>query len=57
MRKEKIARLEELTKIKNETKLIGELLVEYQELKEEYFKSIRENLKAQIESHGFVKKK
>jgi len=57
MKKEKIARLEELTKIKNESQLMGSLLEEYEELKEEYLQSIRDNLKSQIESYGLVKKK
>jgi len=57
MKKEKIARLEELTKIKNESELMGSLLEEYKELKEEYLQSIRDNLKSQIESYGLVKKK
>lgn len=56
MKEEKIERLEELTKIKKESELMGSLLEEYKELKEEYLKSIRSNLKAQIESYGFVKK-
>jgi uncharacterized protein YnzC (UPF0291/DUF896 family) len=57
MEKEKIARLEELTKLKNESPLIGSLLAEYEELKKEYLESIRSNLKSQIENYGFVKKK
>ena len=57
MKKEKIARLEELTKIKNESELMESLLEEYKELKEEYLQSIRDNLKTQIESYGLVKKK
>ncbi|MFP4456617.1 MAG: DUF896 domain-containing protein [Clostridia bacterium] len=57
MKKEKIARLEELTKIKNESQLMGSLLKEYEELKKEYLQSIKDNLKAQIESYGLVKKK
>jgi len=56
LQKEKIERLEELSKIKKERALMGSLLEEYKELKEEYLASIRGNLKAQIESYGFVKK-
>ena len=56
MEKEKIARLEELTKLKNESPLLGSLLAEYEELKKEYLESIRNNLKSQIENYGFVKK-
>lgn len=57
MEKDKIARLEELTRMKKESQLMGSLLEEYEDLKKEYLQSIKDNLKSQIESYGLVKKK
>ncbi len=56
MKKERIARLEELTKMKKEAPLEDSLSKEYEKLKKEYLRSIRENLRAQIESYGLEKK-
>ncbi len=56
MDREKIDRLQELSNMRRQEPLSEELLAEFETLKKEYIQSVKANMEAQLEIHGFRKK-